>query len=391
MTSPLLQPTALRIYLLFFMVGVVGALIMPTFSLFLAKALGVRPLLVGLPFAGIALASIAYNYWIGRWSDQLHDRRPLMAVLCALGTLSCLVFVFSREYWLVALVAVLLFSLAMVAFSQMLAYSLDYAEAQIPLERIPLFNAIVRAQIAFAWVVGPPLGFMLVSYVGFHWSYALAAGLYLVAGLACLKGLPLLVPVRAQQAQMPAARLPASRQALVWCALAFSLLWGVNNSYLISLPIHLQDNLQLDTRWTGWVMGTTAALEVPFMLLAGYYAVRLSPLLLIRAAALAALLLYAGVYWADQLWQLFALQILNAGFIGVLAGLGVSVIQTLLPGRSGMASGLYTNTIHLGNLVSSLLVSLVADYAGFQQVFLLNMLLAAIAIWAIGRVRAPGL
>ena len=399
MTSPLFRPIALSIYLLFFAVGLVGALVLPTFSLFLAKEIGVRPLLVGLPFAGIALASIAYNHWIGRWSDQLGDRRPLVAAFCVLGALSCLVFAWSRHYWLVAGTAVLVFSLSMVSFAQMLAYSLDYAEGEIPPDRIPLFNAIVRAQIAFAWVAGPPAGFLLAGYLGFDWSYGIAAGLYLLVAGASWKLLPRL-PAKRLLAQVPAGDgslppvagfpplAPAVKRSLILCVLGFSLLWGTNNAYFISLPIHLQDNLAIDVRWVGWLMGSTAALEVPFMLLAGYYAARVPLMLLIRCACVAALLLYLGVYLASELWQLFALQVCNAIFVGVLAGLGVSVIQELMPGRSGSASALYTNTTHMGNLLSSLMVGLVADYWGYAQVFAANLLLVVLALWAFAKVKS---
>lgn len=391
MTSPLFRPIALGLYLLFFTAGVVGALVLPTFSLFLAKEIGVRPLLVGLAFAGIALSSIGYNHWLGHWSDKLVDRRPLVIACCLLGTLACVIFAFSRNYWLVALTAIFLLSLSMVSFSQIMAYSLDYAEAEIPTERIPLFNAIMRAQIAFAWVAGPPAGFLLATYFGFDVSYSVAAILYTLVALASIKLLPRLTHKKlslvASDRQLLPALAPMVKHSLWLCAIAFSLFWGVNNAYLISLPIHLKDNLQLDAQWMGWVMGTTAALEVPFMLLAGHYASRFRLINLIRCAGIAALLLYTGVYWAHELWHLFVLQIFNAIFIGVLAGLGVSVIQDLMPGRSGGASALYTNTTHVGNLMSSLMVGLVADYYGYHQVFLVNILLVFVALWVFGKVK----
>jgi MFS transporter, SET family, sugar efflux transporter len=392
--SVLFRPLALGIYFLFFTVGVVGALVLPTFSFYLATELGVRPFLVGLPFAGIALASIAYNHWIGHWSDTLADRRPLVASFCVIGAIACLVFAFSRQYWLVAATAVLLFSLSMVSFSQMLAYSLDYAEREIPAERIPLFNAIVRAQIAFAWVAGPPAGFLFASYYGFTFTYGLAAVLFCAVAVLCVKLLPRLPKTPSQPAErdLPSLKLPplpaAAKQSLIICAIAFSLMWGVNNAYLISLPLHLKNNLGIDTKLMGWVMGTTAALEVPFMLLAGHYAARFRLITLIRCAGVAALLLYAGVYWATALWQLFALQIFNAIFVGVMAGLGVSVIQDLMPGRSGGASALYTNTTHMGNLISSLMVAIVADLFNYKAVFLVNIMLVVLAIWAFGRVKS---
>lgn len=392
MSSPLFRPLALGIYALFFTVGLVGALVLPTFSLFLATEIEVRPLLVGSAFAGIALASIAYNHWIGHWSDKLSDRRPLVAFCCLLGSLSCIVFAFSRNYWLVAFTAIFVLSLSMVSFSQIMAYSLDYAEAEIPAERIPMFNAIMRAQIAFAWVAGPPAGFLLATYFGFDVSYGIAGLLYILVAIASWKLLPQLPAkqktLNAVGEQTSLAPLSAAiKQSLLICAIGFSLLWGANNAYLISLPIHLKDNLQIDAQWMGWVMGTTAALEVPFMLLAGHYASHFRLITLIRCAGIAALLLYVGVYFADELWHLFVLQICNAIFIGVLAGLGVSVIQDLMPGRSGAASGLYTNTTHIGNLLSSLMVGVVADYYGYHEVFLANILLVVVAIWAFGKVK----
>lgn len=392
-SSPLFRPLALGIYALFFTVGLVAALVLPTFSLFLAKEIAVRPLLVGGAFAGVALASIGYNYWLGHWSDKLADRRPLIAACCLLGCVACIVFALSRNYWLVAFTAVFVLSLSMVSFSQVMAYSLDYAEAEIPLERIPLFNAIMRAQIAFAWVAGPPVGFLLASQFGFAVNYGVAAVLFIVVAIASFQLLPRLSPKLRQGGQdgttMAMAPLSAAvKKSLVLCALGFSLLWGVNNAYLISLPIHLKDNLHLEAQWMGWVMGTTAALEVPFMLLAGHYASRFRLITLVRCAGIAALLLYVGVYFATELWHLFALQLCNAIFIGVLAGLGVSVIQDLMPGRSGAASGLYTNTTHIGNLFSSLMVGIVADYFGYHQVFLANIILVFIAIWAFGKVRS---
>src|SRR5690625_6513735 len=77
----------------------------------------------------------------------------------------------------------------MVAYSQMLAYSLDYADRRLAESRVPLFNAIVRAQMALAWVSGPPAGFLLAAYFGFSIMYAVAGALF---GLVALVSYPLL-------------------------------------------------------------------------------------------------------------------------------------------------------------------------------------------------------
>ncbi|RYY77304.1 MAG: MFS transporter [Gammaproteobacteria bacterium] len=370
------------------MVGFVGALILPTLSMFLAKEIGVRPLLVGIPFAGLAVAGMAYNYFIGRWSDGVSDRRPLVAACCLVGCLVCVTLAFSKHYWLVAGCVVIFLSFAMVSFSQIMAYSLDYAKHNIPGDRIPLFNAIVRAQIAIAWVAGPPTGFLVASYMGFKFMYLFAATMFIVIAILSLRLLPRLQSQQntdQQESKKPPLER-AQKRALILSLIGFSLMWGANNAYLISFPLHLKDGLGIGTQWMGWVMGTAAGLEIPFMLLAGYYASRIKIMSLINLAGIAALGLYLGVYFGTELWQFFALQIFNAMFIGILAGLGVSLIQDLLPGRSGMASGLYTNTTHMGNLLSSLVVSVVADIYGYHQVFAVNLAIILFALVVFNRV-----
>ncbi|WP_232301188.1 sugar efflux transporter [Gilvimarinus agarilyticus] len=383
--SVLFKPVALGIYFLTFALGVVGALLLPTMSIFFADEVGVSPFWVGIPYAGIATGSIVYNQVIGAWSDSLKDRRLLVVALCIVGVVACAVFAFSRHYWLTCLSAVFLLSLAMVAFSQILAYSLEYAETCLPLERIALFNAVVRAQIAFAWVAGPPAGFLIASHWGFTSLYTVAGVLFLAVGLISPRLLPALkVPDHHEKSQPQKTGLwqeldSAARWSLGLCVLAFSVMWCVNNAYLISLPLHLTRNLDISASWVGWIMGAAAGLEVPVMLLAGLMAARMNPLTLVRASALFGLLLYAGVFWATQLWQLFALQLANAVFVGILAGLGVSVVQQMLPGRAGSASALYTNTTHVGTLLSSVLISGVAEAYGYLSVFLANMVLVVLA------------
>ncbi len=381
--SSLWRPRALGIYFLSFATGVIGALLLPTLSIFFADEIGVSPFWVGIPYAGIALGSIVYNQLLGDWSDRLHDRRSLVVGLCLVGLLACAIFAWSRDYWITCLCAVGLLSLAMVSFSQVLAYSLEYAETVIPPERVALFNALVRAQIAFAWVAGPPAGFLLVSYFGFTTLYWSAAGLFVVVALLTVS----LLPALHEHHQKPKPASASFWQLMggvngrnLWlCLLALSLMWGVNNAYLISLPLHITRNLELSTGWVGWIMGTAAGLEVPVMLLAGVLASRINPMTIVRSSGIAGLILYAGIYWADALWQLFALQLANAVFVGILAGLGVSVVQQMLPGRAGSASALYTNTTHVGTLISSALVSTVAEAFGYHSVFAANMILVLLA------------
>src|ERR687883_263140 len=65
---------------------------------------------------------------------------------------------------------------------------------------------------------------------------------------------------------------------------------------------------------------------------------------------------------------LLALQLLNAGFFAVVAGVGLALFQEIIP-RPGLASGLYTNTRRLGAIVSGFVISLGSFAFGYRAVF----------------------
>lgn len=49
---------------------------------------------------------------------------------------------------------------------------------------------------------------------------------------------------------------------------------GTNSLYIINMPLFIIDELHLPEKLAGIMMGTAAGLEIPTMLIAGYYAKR---------------------------------------------------------------------------------------------------------------------
>ena len=71
-------------------------------------------------------------------------------------------------------------------------------------------------------------------------------------------------------------------------------MWGTNSLYIINMPLFIIDELHLPEKLAGIMMGTAAGLEIPTMLIAGYYA-KLRQRFLMRIAAVAGLLFYVGM------------------------------------------------------------------------------------------------
>lgn len=62
-------------------------------------------------------------------------------------------------------------------------------------------------------------------------------------------------------------------------------MWGSNSLYIINMPLFIINELHLPEKLVGVMMGTAAGLEIPTMLIAGYFAKRLGKRFLMRVAA----------------------------------------------------------------------------------------------------------
>lgn len=77
---------------------------------------------------------------------------------------------------------------------------------------------------------------------------------------------------------------------------------------------------------------------------------------------------------------LIALQVLNAWFVRIVAGVGLTLFQELIP-RPGLASGLYANTRRVGAIVSGPIIGLASLTAlGYQGVFAACAALTVLAL-----------
>lgn len=378
--SSLFSLQAVVTYLLTILLGGMYALVAPTLSLFLSQEIGVRPFAVGAFFIGAALTSILYGHFLGSWSDTLKQRHGLILGGMCLGGAACFVFASTHNYWLILAAGITFFSLSSAVIPQVFALTREYADHCLPADKMALFNAIVRSCIAIAWVAAPSVGFLLQAWIGFEFQYYLVGALYIGVGVIAFFTLP---HVPKSHARKPALRLPQGNSGMILAIIAFALLFGANHSYVLGLPLLLSQELDAPAHMAGWLMGTAAALEIPVMLLAGWLANRLSLMGMIRFGCSAAVAFYGAVWQTSDVWQLFALQILNAMFVGCIAGLGITLFQNKMPGKAGVASTLFTNTNQVGNVLGSVFIAVFADLFGYQHLYAINMLAAILALIAL--------
>lgn len=376
------DPVSLSFLAVTFMTGVAVALQVPTLSLFLAEEVQVRPFLVGLFYTVNAVIGILISQWLGHRSDNGGDRKQLILRCCLAGIVLSLLFAWNRQYWLLVSLGVVLASLTATASPQLFALAREYADSRN--KRADMFSSVLRAQFSLAWVIGPPAAFALAIGYGFEVMYLASALAYLVCALVVWRWLPSL-PLPSSHGggeRVSSWRDPSVRALFI----ASTLMWTCNSMYLINMPLYITRELGLEEKLAGILMGTAAALEIPFMLLACYYTRRFGKRPMMLLAVLAGVGFYAGLVTLSSQSALIALQLLNAIFIGIVAGIGMSYFQDLMPGRAGVATTLFANSIRTGSIMAGAIAGTVAEIWSFHGVFMVATALALAALAACWRV-----
>ncbi|MGF6188791.1 sugar efflux transporter [Serratia sp. 2723] len=382
------NPVFAAFLLIAFLTGIAGALQAPTLSLFLTTEVKVRPLWVGMFYTVNAIAGIIVSFLLAKRSDTRGDRRKLILVCCIMAVGNSLLFAFNRDYLTLITAGVLLAAVANTAMPQIFALAREYADSSA--REVVMFSSVMRAQLSLAWVIGPPLSFMLALNYGFTVMFMIAAAIFAISVLLVWLILPSVPRANVEISidSPPIAPISAWRDPDVRLLFVASMLmWTCNTMYIIDMPLYITADLGLPERLAGWLMGTAAGLEIPAMLLAGYYVKRFGKRNMMLFAVAAGVLFYAGLVLFKFQSALMVLQLFNAVFIGIIAGIGMLYFQDLMPGRPGAATTMFTNSISTGVILAGVLQGALVENFGHYAVYYLITLLAILALWMCAKVR----
>ena len=367
-----------------FLTGIAGALQTPTLSIFLTDEVHARPAMVGFFFTGSAVIGILVSQFLAGRSDKRGDRKSLIVFCCLLGVLACTLFAWNRNYFVLLFVGGFLSSFGSTANPQMFALAREHAD-KTGREAV-MFSSFLRAQVSLAWVIGPPLAYALAMGFSFTVMYLSAAVAFIVCGVMVWLFLPSMqkeLPLATGTVEAPRRNRRDTLLLFVIC----TLMWGSNSLYIINMPLFIINELHLPEKLAGVMMGTAAGLEIPTMLIAGYFAKRLGKRFLMRVAAVGGVCFYAGMLMAHSPVILLGLQLLNAIFIGILGGIGMLYFQDLMPGQAGSATTLYTNTSRVGWIIAGSVAGIVAEIWNYHAVFWFAMVMIIATLFCLLRIK----
>ncbi|EEQ1487698.1 sugar efflux transporter SetA [Escherichia coli] len=368
-----------------FMMGVAGALQAPTLSLFLSREVGAQPFWIGLFYTVNAIAGIGVSLWLAKRSDSQGDRRKLIIFCCLMAIGNALLFAFNRHYLTLITCGVLLASLANTAMPQLFALAREYADNSA--REVVMFSSVMRAQLSLAWVIGPPLAFMLALNYGFTVMFSIAAGIFTLSLVLIAFMLPSVawVELPSENALSMQGGWQDSNVRMLF--VASTLMWTCNTMYIIDMPLWISSELGLPDKLAGFLMGTAAGLEIPAMILAGYYVKRYGKRRMMVIAVAAGVLFYTGLIFFHSRMALMTLQLFNAVFIGIVAGIGMLWFQDLMPGRAGAATTLFTNSISTGVILAGVIQGAIAQSWGHFAVYWVIAVISVVALFLTAKVK----
>ncbi|EEW7499376.1 sugar efflux transporter [Escherichia albertii] len=377
--SKILDITAAAFLIVAFLTEIAGALQTPTLSIFLADELKARPIMVGFFFTGNAIMGILVSQFLARHSDKQGNRKLLILLCCLFGVMACTLFAWNRNYFILLSTGILLSSFASTANPQMFALAREHADMNG--RETVMFSTFLRAQISLAWVIGPPLAYELAMGFSFKVMYLTAAIAFVLCGLIVWLFLPSI------QKSIPATTRPVDMSTTshnrrdTWLLFVVcTMMWGANNLYIINMPLFIIDELHFTDRLAGEMIGIAAGLEIPAMLIAGYFIKRIGKRFLMLIAIVSGICFYASVLMATTPTVELELQILNAIFLGILCGIGMLYFQDLIPEKIGFATTLYANTSRVGWIIAGSLDGIMVEIWSYHSLFWLAIGMLSIAM-----------
>ncbi|EJE0506068.1 sugar efflux transporter SetA [Escherichia coli] len=368
-----------------FMMGVAGALQAPTLSLFLSREVGAQPFWISLFYTVNAIAGIGVSLWLAKRSDSQGDRRKLIIFCCLMAIGNALLFAFNRHYLTLITCGVLLASLANTAMPQLFALAREYADNSA--REVVMFSSVMRAQLSLAWVIGPPLAFMLALNYGFTVMFSIAARIFTLSLVLIAFMLPSVARVELPSENALSMQGGWQDSNVRMLFVASTLMWTCNTMYIIDMPLWISSELGLPDKLAGFLMGTAAGLEIPAMILAGYYVKRYGKRRMMVIAVAAGVLFYTGLIFFNSRMALMTLQLFNAVFIGIVAGIGMLWFQDLMPGRAGAATTLFTNSISTGVILAGVIQGAIAQSWGHFAVYWVIAVISVVALFLTAKVK----
>lgn len=376
--------------------GVGISLTSPYLSLYCTTVLGMSTSAFGFFMATVSLSGVIVNTILAKYSDQGLDRKKVIIIatlFCGTGYLCYLLF---QNFFVLLISISLLLGLGAPTMPQVFASAREAVNAKKDIDGT-FANSLLRSLFSLGFLIGPLVGSLLLTSVGYRGVFTGTAIIFFSISLMIFFFLhstpsPKLAPAvsisspQANSASAPSVSLKNINILLPF--LTMIMLNMCNTVYNMNTPLFIVNTLKGTDSQAGLVVSLCAGLEIPLMIVLGSLASKLGNRVLMMSGCVAAAVYHVLVLFSTHVWQIIAAQLLQAAFVALVIAIGLSFFQDLLPTLPGMATILYSNAGTLGNLLGNLTGGVIAQIAGFRNVYWVCLILVTISFIMLSRTKA---
>jgi len=361
-----------------FVAGIGISAAVPQLSLFFVQELNASLPVAGAYYLTNAAAPFV-GFMIGRLSDRRPDRLTMFRVCALVGAGGWTAMALSTQIWMPFVISVIALSVAGAAGAQV------FAAVRDELTRHPsgMDNRIISSiRMAFTggWIVGPVWAAGSAAWPGLR-PLLLAS-----AGCALLQILPLArrhvsrhaVTTHPDPAGVRPRTVRPMGPMLIFIELCVLALSG-DTLKVAFLPIYMDTVLGTPDTLRGAVIATQPLVELALIPLAGWAADRFGAQPIVIIGTVLGVAANTGYGLSTSVGGLFVSQVLMAGLWATIAGLGVSVAQSLYPAGVGVASSTFYSGLMFATAVGGVIGSAGVARVGMPAVFFIPAGLCALA------------
>jgi MFS family permease len=302
----------------------------------------------------------------------------------ALGYGSYLVF----HNYFILLIAVTIFNgLGAAAMPQIYASAQESANESKTDDKTFALSTL-RSLVSLGFLVGPLGGTLILGAFGYKGLFLGTAAIFLmIASLVFLflqnRKMVQSSSKKRQSADISLFKSKQIRQPFI----AFIFLFAVNAINAINTPLLIVKVLHGTHTDVGLVVSICAGLEIPIMLMLGSMGKKISNHSLMMIGCVIGVIYYTVLSVSTDSWQLIAAQLLQAIYVAIVMGNGLSYFTDLLPNSPGMSATIYSNGSTLGRLVGNLGGGIIAQFIGFRHVNWVCLVLVTFSFFILWRTR----
>jgi len=297
----------------------------------------------------IALVIFLYNVvamflsWsVPRWADRHRDYLSPMVASSACSLIMCAALLTMRSLLVGSCFLIIFGAWAFVGNAMLFAYARHTGSSRKEV-------VTMRSVISLAWVLGAPLGTLLVATAGAKALVGLiavlATGNFTVTSQLIRTRVPVEVVAKVKE------RLGVSKLGVTSLFLGFSFMQTAMSASMTVTALFAVRSLHSTSLWGGIALGLAAGLEVPALLWLRKAVMKHSEVRLISYAALAGVGYYFLMATARSGEEMLIIQVLNATFVATYAAVRLMIFQRVVP-LPGAAMGLQTNSGLVGALLT---------------------------------------